>query len=164
MLAQILKRSFSKVNYTGLERWGIRNKNILYNLSVPELYEIGIRYPIAADFDTEFSCLTSTGALSSHSGTRYGRSPKDKRVVKNDLTKDEIWWGDVNIPISYETNQFCRDLAIKFINTRPRLFIIDGYAGWDKKYRKKIRIVCARPYHAIFMKNMLVRPTKEELA
>jgi phosphoenolpyruvate carboxykinase (ATP) len=125
---------------------------------------LGIRNPGAADYNTEPSCLSSTGAMCSYSGTRTGRSPKDKRVVKDDLTKDDIWWGDVNIPISYETNKFCHDLAVKFLNTRPRLLIVDGYAGWDPKYRKKVRIICARPYHAIFMKNMLIRPTKEELA
>lgn len=107
--------------------------------------------------------LSSTGALVAYSGTRTGRSPKDKRVVLDATTKDDIWWGEVNKPISPEANRFCRDIAIKFLNTEKKLYIIDGYAGWDPKYRLKCRIVAGRPYHALFMKNMLIRPTEEEL-
>lgn len=44
-----------------------------------------------------------------------------------------------------------------------QLFIIDGYAGWDVNHRLRIRVFCTRPYHALFMKNMLIRPTEEEL-
>lgn len=49
------------------------------------------------------------------------------------------------------------------MNTRPRVYIIDGYAGWDQASRQRIRIYCSRVYHALFMRNMLIRPTKEEL-
>jgi phosphoenolpyruvate carboxykinase (ATP) len=54
-------------------------------------------------------------------------------------------------------------MAIRYLNTKRTIFIVDGYAGWDPEYRMKIRCVVGRPYHAIFMRNMLVRPTKEEL-
>jgi phosphoenolpyruvate carboxykinase (ATP) len=54
-------------------------------------------------------------------------------------------------------------MAKEFINTRDRVYVVDGYAGWDKSCRMKIRVYCTRPYHAIFMTNMLIRPTKEEL-
>lgn len=67
------------------------------------------------------------------------------------------------MPINVESHNFCKDLAIKYLNTRSRLYIVDGYAGWDPKYRLKVRIVCSRSYHALFMKNMLIRPTAEEL-
>src|SRR5262249_61832542 len=46
----------------------------------------------------------------------------------------------------------------------PRLYCFDGFAGWDPKYRIKVRVVCSRPYHALFMHTMLIRPTREELA
>jgi len=49
------------------------------------------------------------------------------------------------------------------MNTCPMLFVIDGYAGWDKKYRKKARIICTRPYHAMFMKQMLMRDSDSNL-
>ncbi|TPX73698.1 phosphoenolpyruvate carboxykinase (ATP) [Chytriomyces confervae] len=56
-----------------------------------------------------------------------------------------------------------RERAIDYLNTRPRLYVFDGFAGWDPKYRIKVRVVCARAYHALFMKNMLIRPTAQEL-
>jgi phosphoenolpyruvate carboxykinase (ATP) len=53
--------------------------------------------------------------------------------------------------------------AVDYLNTRPQLYVFDGFAGWDPKYRIKVRVVCARAYHALFMRNMLIRPTEEEL-
>ena len=50
-----------------------------------------------------------------------------------------------------------------YLNTRNRIYVIDGYAGWDERYRVNVRVVCARAYHALFMRNMLIRPRKEEL-
>lgn len=59
--------------------------------------------------------------------------------------------------------QILEDLAINYFNTRNKLYVVDGYAGWDEDYRIKIRVVCTRAYHALFMHNMLVRPTIKEL-
>ncbi|KAJ1501514.1 Protein kinase C-like 1 [Coelomomyces lativittatus] len=56
-----------------------------------------------------------------------------------------------------------RERAVDYLNTRSRLYVVDGYAGWDPKHRIKVRVVCARAYHALFMWNMLIRPTPEEL-
>lgn len=63
-------------------------------------------------------------------------------------------------PESYELN---KQRAVDYLNLRPRIFIIDRYAGWDERYRLKTRIICARPYHALFMKNMLIAATEEEI-
>lgn len=128
------------------------------------MYADAISNPVPADWQTGNDTVSSTGALVSYSGTRTGRSPTDKRVIKDSLTENKIWWGKVNIPISPESNAFCRDLAVKYLNTRSKLYIVDGYAGWDPLYRLKCRIVCSRPYHALFMKNMLIKPSEEELA
>lgn len=74
-----------------------------------------------------------------------------------------MWWGDVNIKLSQESYKVNYRTAIDYMNTRQRLFIMDGYIGWDPKYRIKCRVVCERGYHALFMRNMMVRPTHEEL-
>jgi phosphoenolpyruvate carboxykinase (ATP) len=92
-----------------------------------------------------------------------GRSPKDKRVVLDETTKDDIWWGKVNIPIPPEGYARNRARAVDFLNIRPRLFVIDGFAGWDEEYALNCRIIAARPYHAVFMKQMLIRDTNENL-
>jgi ATP-dependent phosphoenolpyruvate carboxykinase len=56
-----------------------------------------------------------------------------------------------------------RERAIDYLNTRNRIYVVDGYAGWDERYRIRVRVVCARAYHALFMRNMLIRPRREEL-
>ncbi|KAI9092831.1 phosphoenolpyruvate carboxykinase [Phlyctochytrium arcticum] len=108
--------------------------------------------------------ITSSGALAAISGAKTGRSPSDKRVVDEPNHSKDVWWGPVNIKLSKKSFQKNRDMAIEYLNKRERLYIVDGFAGWDPEYRLKIRIVCSRAYHALFMHNMLIRPTPEELA
>lgn len=67
------------------------------NPSVPALYEDALVYETG-------SAITSTGALSAYSGAKTGRSPSDKRVVEEDGSKDNIWWGPVNKPMSPEVS------------------------------------------------------------
>ena len=107
--------------------------------------------------------LSDTGALIAYSGDKTGRSPKDKRVVKHPESSDDVWWGAVNIGLDETTFCVNRARAIDYLNTRPELYCVDAFAGWDPDYRLKVRVICARPYHALFMHNMLIRPTREEL-
>lgn len=108
--------------------------------------------------------ISSSGALIAYSGVKTGRSPKDKRIVEEPTSKDEIWWGPVNKPCSERTWSINRERAADYLRTRDHIYIVDAFAGWDPKYRIKVRVVCARAYHALFMTNMLIRPTEEELA
>lgn len=109
------------------------------------------------------TAISSTGALIAYSGEKTGRSPRDKRIVEESTSKDNIWWGPVNKPCSEKTWAINRERAADYLRTRDHLYIVDAFAGWDPKYRIKVRVVCARAYHALFMTNMLIRPTKEEL-
>lgn len=131
--------------------------HIQHNPSVAALYEDALVYE-------QGSAINSTGALVANSGKKTGRSPKDKRIVEEPGSKDKVWWGPVNKPLSENSWLINRERAIDYLNTRSRIYVIDAYAGWDPKYRLKIRVVCARAYHALFMRNMLIRPTAEELA
>lgn len=63
-------------------------------------------------------------------------------------------------PIGYQRNKV---KAVDCMATSSRIFVIDGYAGFDKEFQKKIRIICTRPYHALFMKNMLIRDEEANL-
>ena len=101
--------------------------------------------------------------MCSYSGLKTGRSPKDRRIVLDKLTENDICWGHVNIPIEHKAYLFCQSRAIDYMSSRHRIFVTDGYYGWDPKYRLKIRVISVRPYHALFMRNMLIVPTKEEL-
>ncbi len=104
--------------------------------------------------------ISSTGALVAYSGLRTGRSPKDKRVVLDETTKDEVWWGNVNIPIKPDVYNLLEDIAVNYLNSRKKIFIVDGYAGYDVNHRMKFRILTTRAYHAIFMRNMLIMPSQ----
>jgi phosphoenolpyruvate carboxykinase (ATP) len=140
-----------------LEQYGIGVEEIHRNLAPPVLYEHALKYDAG-------SAVTRSGALVALSGDKTGRSPLDKRIIEEDTTKDGVWWGKVNIPLSHSSYEINRSRAIDYLNTRERLYVIDAFAGWDPKYRIKVRIVCARPYHALFMWNMMIRPTSEQLA
>ena len=74
-----------------------------------------------------------------------------------------IWWGSVNIPLEPKGYDRNKVKAVDCLNTAKRLFIIDGYAGWDKEFQKKCRIVTSRPYHALFIKQMLIRDSEKNL-
>merc|ERR1711959_144116 len=90
-----------------------------------------------------------------------GRVPQDKRIGENEASQD-IWWGPVNIPLEESSWEINRNRAVDYLNTRPRLYVVDGFAGWDPKYRIKVRVVACRAYHALFMRNMLMRPQGPE--
>jgi phosphoenolpyruvate carboxykinase (ATP) len=140
-----------------LETHGIHVDPVLRNASPAVLYEMGLRHE-------KGTAITDTGALVALSGAKTGRSPNDKRIVDEEGSSGDIWWGDVNIKLDDHTFQINRERAVDYLNTRPHLYCVDGFAGWDPDHRLKIRVVCARAYHALFMWNMLIRPTDAELA
>jgi len=133
-----------------------RKVKIHYNLSPAGLYEHELRL-------NPTSQLCHKGTLVVQSGVKTGRSPKDKRIVKTDSNQDQVWWSQINIPMSMNSFLINRETATNYLNTRPQLFVFDGYAGWDPEHRIKVRVICERSYHALFMHNMLIRPTREEL-
>ena len=139
-----------------LEKHGITVKNVLRNAPPAVCYEEGLR-------GEEGTAIADSGALIAMSGAKTGRSPSDKRVVKGAETKDDIWWGPVNIALDEKVFTINRERAIDYLNTRKQLFVVDGFAGWDENYRIKVRVICERAYHALFMRNMLIRPTEAEL-
>lgn len=139
-----------------LSQYGITVDNILRNAAPSILYKQALLYEADA-------VIASSGALVVNSGLKTGRSPKDKRIVEHPDSKDNIWWGNINMPITEHTFDINRERAIDYLNMLERIYVIDGFAGWDPKERIKVRIICTRPYHALFMWNMLIRPTQEEL-
>jgi phosphoenolpyruvate carboxykinase (ATP) len=139
-----------------LSQYGIKATEIIRNAAPAKLYEDAIRYDGAV--------ITSAGAIATSSAEKTGRSPKDKRVVDHPDSSGDIWWGNVNVKLEESSFMVNRQRAIDFLSGVDRVYVVDGFAGWDPKYRIKTRIVCARPYHALFMHNMLIRPTAEELA
>jgi phosphoenolpyruvate carboxykinase (ATP) len=143
-------------NSFNLRDYDINVAEVHRNLPPSVLYEHAIRYEKDAS-------IAENGALVAYSGVKTGRSPKDKRVVRHPNSEADVWWGQVNIPLDAHAFAINRERAHDYLNTRERLYCFDGFAGWDPKYRIKVRVICSRPYHALFMHTMLIRPTKKEL-
>ncbi|RYR42166.1 hypothetical protein Ahy_A08g038631 isoform A [Arachis hypogaea] len=123
-----------------------------------ELYEQAIKYE-------KGSFITATGALATLSGAKTGRSPRDKRVVKDESTEHDLWWGkgSPNIEMDEHTFLINRERAVDYLNSLEKVFVNDQFLNWDPEHRIKVRIVSARAYHSLFMHNMCIRPTPEEL-
>ena len=140
-----------------LQEYDLHVKQVYRNPAPAQLYEDAIRYDAK-------SVIAESGALVAYSGSKTGRSPKDKRIVRYADSEKNVWWGSVNIPLEQRSFDINRERAKDWLNTRPRLYCIDAFAGWDPACRIKVRIICSRPYHALFMHTMLIRPTAEELS
>ncbi|KAL0431425.1 UNVERIFIED_CONTAM: Phosphoenolpyruvate carboxykinase (ATP) [Sesamum radiatum] len=124
--------------------------HVLYNLSPAELYEQAIKYE-------KGSFITSSGALATLSGAKTGRSPKDKRVVRDETTEHDLWWGkgSPNIEMDEHTFMVNRERAVDYLNSLDKVFVNDQFLNWDPENRIKVRIVSARAYHSLFMHNII---------
>ena len=140
-----------------LKQYNIEVTNIVRNARPAVLYQEAMAHEKDA-------AIAASGALMVRSGEKTGRSPTDKRIVEHHDSVDDIWWGAVNVAIDEHTFEINRERAIDYLNTREKLYVVDGFGGWDPNERIKVRIICTRPYHALFMWNMLIRPTDEELS
>jgi phosphoenolpyruvate carboxykinase (ATP) len=148
-----------------LAKIGITNPNVYRNMSPPELYEHALDPATNWTNDPlgRPARIASNGALVAYSSDRTGRSPKERRVVLDDITRNNVHWGDINIPMEPTNYKVNMARTVDYLNMSKRLYVVDGFAGWDPKWRMKVRIVCELPYHALFMRNMLVVPKPEEL-
>jgi len=139
----------------GAESFGFKQlKRVFWNLEAPRLYEEALKRGEAV--------LARGGALAAETGVHTGRSPKDKFIVKDDATRDEIWW-DNNGAISPE--QFDTLLADFLAHAEGKeLFGQDLYGGADPAYRVSVRVFTEYAWHSLFIRNLLIRPEAGELA
>ncbi|WEK37652.1 MAG: phosphoenolpyruvate carboxykinase (ATP) [Candidatus Pseudobacter hemicellulosilyticus] len=107
--------------------------------------------------------LNDTGALVVNTGEFTGRSPKDKFIVKDELTAGSVHWNDFNLPLEEKYFHIIHRQVLDYLNQRPELWIRDAYACADPRYRLNIRVVNEKPWTNLFAYNMFLRPTEEEL-
>jgi phosphoenolpyruvate carboxykinase (ATP) len=105
--------------------------------------------------------LANNGAVVAYSGKYTGRTPKDKHTVREPSTEANIWW-DNNHATTPERFNEIKGFAQEYAAGK-RLYVIDTYGGADPDHRIKARFIVERPYHALFIKQLLIRPTEEEL-
>ena len=133
---------------------GITNQNVHYQLSADELHDITIAKGMGRESDL--------GALAINTGEFTGRSPMDRYIVKDDMTADKVWWGDINIPFDSNAFDALYDKVIHYLNDKE-LFVRDAYACAEREYKLDIRVINEYPWSNMFAYNMFLRPTQEEL-
>jgi phosphoenolpyruvate carboxykinase (ATP) len=130
------------------------SNTIHYNLSVSELVEFAL--------DRGEGVLASTGAFRVSTGKYTGRSPNDKFIVDEPSVHNQIAWGSVNRPISSECFENLYDKVKVYLKDRE-LFIFDGFAGAHEKYRLPIRVINEYAWQNLFVHQLFIRPSEEEL-
>lgn len=139
----------------GLEKSGIINTKAIYrNLSPAELIEHALRRGEGK--------LSNTGALVVKTGKYTGRSAKDKFIVDTPAVHDEIAWGKVNRPIEESKFNALKAKIISYLQGKE-VFIFDGFAGGDDKYKQSFRIINELASQNLFIHQLLRRPTTEQL-
>ena len=139
----------------GIEKLGIVNPKAVYrNLTPAQLTEAALRRGEGK--------LSNTGALVVTTGKYTGRSPKDKFIVDTPSVHDDIAWGSVNVPITQEKFNAIRSKVIAYLQNRE-IFIFDGMAGADPVCTRKFRIINELASQNLFIHELLIRPTAEEL-
>ena len=104
----------------------------------------------------------SSGALAVNTGTFTGRSPKDRFLVLDDITKDQVWWGDINIPFDPDKFDALYERVTEYLSGKE-VYARDCFACADVNYRMGIRVINEYPWSNMFAYNMFLRPTEEEL-
>jgi len=149
-----------------LNKVGLKNiKEIIYNPSYDELYKEELD-PSLVGFEKAYK--TELGALNVMTGKYTGRSPKDKFIVKDDATRDSLWWTSKQAPNDNKptTQAVWNDLKALVLEelSGKKLYVVDTFCGANEDTRLKVRFVVEVPWQAHFVKNMFIRPTAEELA
>ncbi len=148
-----------------LEKYGISNtQEIIYNPSFEFLYNEELSSGLQG---FEKGQLSELGAVNVMTGEFTGRSPKDKYIVEDAVTKDTIWWNSPkapndNKPISTATWIALKENTVNQLSGK-RLFVVDAYCGANENTRLKVRFIMEVAWQAHFVKNMFIRPTEKEL-
>lgn len=129
-------------------------KNIYKNLAVSELVERAV-------LNGEGK-LTSCGALNVNTGKYTGRSPEDRFIVDQRSIHNDINWGKINVPIGQENFDVIYKKLIEYFQNKD-LYIFDGFAGADKRYSMKVRFINELACQNLFVHQLFIRPTEEEL-
>lgn len=154
------------MNAKDLQKYGIEGvETIFYNPSYEELFQHETDEKLTG-FAKGF--VTELGAVNVDTGIFTGRSPKDKYIVRDATTENNVWWagknrkGSDNHPITPELWDHMLGLCQKQLSNK-KLYVVDAYCGANEDTRIKIRVICEVAWQAHFVKNMFIRPSEEEL-
>jgi len=137
-----------------LSNLGIKVSEAHWNLTQSELIEESIK--------NKEGHLAATGALTVDTGKFTGRAPKDKFTVEDDITKDTVWWGNINQPISPTHFDKIHNKMIGYLEEK-KVYVRDMYAGADKTHRLRVRFINTFAWHNLFCYNMFLQPEQYKL-
>ncbi|HUH51103.1 MAG TPA: phosphoenolpyruvate carboxykinase (ATP) [Flavobacterium sp.] len=146
--------STKSIKSVSLDSIGITNAKINYQLSPDELHAITI--------DKGEGVESSLGALAVNTGKFTGRSPLDRFIVKDAVTEDKVWWGNVNLP--FESDKFGKllDKVTAYLSDKE-IYVRDSYVCSEDKYRMNVRVINETAWSNLFCYNMFLRPEEAEL-
>jgi len=134
---------------------------VSYNPTFEELYQAEVSHQRVG---FEKGALTDSGAVAVKTGIFTGRSPKDRYIVKDDVTKDTIYWDEkVNFSTTLEVYNDLKVLVLNQLSTSKKLYVVDAFCGTNPDTRLKVRFVMEVAWQAHFVTNMFIRPSIYEL-
>jgi len=139
---------------TNLEKYGLKNVIAHWNLSPKELQKIAV--------EKEGGVETENGTLAIYTGKFTGRSPQDRFLVKDEYTKDRVWWGNINKPVSPENFEKLENEILKYLSGKE-IYARDGAVCADPKYRMNVRTITEYAWSNLFAYNMFLRLNPVEL-
>jgi phosphoenolpyruvate carboxykinase (ATP) len=146
--------SASSTKTISLEAYGITSQAIQYQLSPERLHQITLEKGMGREADS--------GALSVDTGEFTGRSPLDRFIVKDEITEDRVWWGEINIPFTPEAFDRLYHKVVGYLNDKE-LYVRDCFACAETEYRMPIRAINEYPWSNLFVFNMFIRPEPDQL-
>ena len=137
-----------------LKEYGIESDNIKYQLPPTKLHRVTVEKGMGK--------TASSGALAVNTGEFTGRSPLDRFIVKDDITSEKVWWGDINLAFEPEKFDNLYNKVTAYLKDKE-LFVRDCFACADEAYKLNIRVINEYPWSNMFAYNMFIRPEEEEL-
>ena len=139
-------------NTRNLEKYGLKDVQAHWNLDGETLQRITIEKGMGKE--------TENGTLAVNTGKFTGRSPKDRFLVKDDYTKDRVWWGRINKPISPENFDKLYNEVVKYLSGKE-VYVRDAAVCAHPDYQMNVRTITELPWSNFFIKNMFLRLSEE---
>ena len=138
-----------------LDKYGLKDVTTFWNLSPETLQKLTVEQGMGKE--------TANGTLAVNTGKFTGRSPKDRFLVDDDYTKDKVWWGRTNKPITPDNFSKLYHEVTNYLSGKS-IYIHDGYVCADPKYRMNVRTITEYPWSNFFVHNMFLRLAEKEIA
>ncbi|SDE48527.1 phosphoenolpyruvate carboxykinase (ATP) [Pricia antarctica] len=151
----IMEETLMKTSkHNDLSKYGLKNVSAHWNLNGETLQKLTVEKGMGTE--------TENGTLCVNTGKFTGRSPKDRFLVKDDYTKDKVWWGRTNKPLSPENFDRLYDEVASYLSGKE-VYVRDAYVCADPEYRMNVRTITEYPWSNFFVKNMFLRLEEVEL-